>query len=155
MVNKDMNQLVGSLTNLLNTDPTLVRPYTPYIGSFFFGPNQELTFRNRVPKGRVTPGETFIEDKGFGKTWRHTKFYNIHIDFFTLEGFTDTSGNKNISLLNRYNQLIEDSIRSAPGSYGNFTITDMTNEVPPQRAEDIGNNVWITRSLFVFKERHC
>lgn len=153
VADKSMNGLVGSVVTLFNDSNAVPLPNSSYTGSFFFGPNQTVTFRNRSPKGRIRTGESDMDSKSFGNGWKRNKLYNIHMDFFTVENYTDSEGNKNVELLNRYSQLTEDALRNNVGSYGGFSLVTFSDEVPPQRADEIGNNVWVISKLIVFRER--
>lgn len=150
---KNMNLIIGSVLGMLNNSNVIAKPNSDYVGSLFFGPNQELSFRYNAPKGRVTPGESFNDEKGFGNCFKRTKHYNLHIDFYTVNGYTDSTGKKDTELINRYLDLIETGFINNVGSYSQLTIEEISDEFEPQRAEEIGNNIWVARKLVVLKER--
>lgn len=150
---KNANQLVGSVLDLLNNSSNLELPYSGYVGSFFFGPNQEISFTRYLPKGRVRIGSNDMDGKSFGNGWKRDKMHNLHFDFFTNHNYRDTQGNKDVELLTRYSSLIEDALRNNVGSYGGFMIVDMEDDVEPQRAEEIENNLWVVSKRVTFKER--
>jgi hypothetical protein len=149
------NQLIGSILTVLNTDSAVPKPYSPYIGSLFFGPNQEITFRNNAPKGHVTQGRSFTDEYSFGRNFRRSKNFNIYIDFYSPEGTTDSSGNKNHELIARYLDLIEAALIANTGSYGSLVIKEIRDDEEPQRAANLENNVWMGRKAFVFQERQA
>lgn len=152
---KSTESLVGSLLNLFNTSSVIAKPSSNYTGSFFFGPNQTISFRNNLPKGRVRIGEDEMvpDSKSFGTGWKRDKVQPLHIDFFTVHGFTDTEGKKEVELLSRYGRLIEDGLRNNTGSYAGYTIEDISTVVQPSRAPDLGNNVWVLSKQVLFRER--
>jgi hypothetical protein len=152
----NMNNLVGSLLTLFNDSSVIPKPNSDYNGSLFFGPNQEVVFRNNAPKGRITPGPTFRDEKGFGNRFLRSKHYNVYVDFMTVDGYTGSSGLKNAELINDYFEMIETAVINNTVRYGAVTLEEMTDELAPDRPdriEDRGNNVWLGRKLFVFKER--
>lgn len=145
------NNLIGSFLNILNDSSVITKPSTGYVGSLFFGPNQDVTFRNMAPKGQLVPDESFNNEKSFGIPASRTKHHNFHIDFYTYNDFLTDSGLKNVELLNHYNDLIEDAVFG--NRFGNYTVEYVGVEIPPQIAPEVGNNVWMTRQLIVIKER--
>lgn len=147
------NNLLGSLLTNLNDSNNIAKPYSNYTGSLFFGPNQEITFRNRAPKGQVSTGEVGgLINKSFGIPINADKNYNIFIDFYTVQNFEDRSrGLKNYELLNDINGSIEDTIKCV--RVGAYSLVDVTVTNPPEPLEEVGNNVLGTRVLAVFKER--
>lgn len=147
------NLLVGSLVNLFNNSSVIPKPYSDYSGSLFFVPDQELTFRNNSPKGRVSYDETFIENKSFGNGFGYDKVYNIFVDFYTIRGVKDTEGNQGFALTARYLQLIEDAVVANHSSIGPVTVVNIADQEAPLPLDDLGNNVIGGRKLIVFRER--
>jgi len=153
MATTDFNKLTGSVINLLNTSSVVPKPYTGYTGSLFFRANQELSFRNDSPKGRVIADESFMENKSFGNGFGYDKVYNIFIDFYTIPGIKDTTGVQDYELVNRYLELIESAIVNNTGSLGPVTIVNIADQDAPIRIDELGNNVIGGRKLIVFRER--
>lgn len=147
----NVNTVIGSVLKLLNDSSVIPKPYSNHSGSLFFGPNQEIAFRRTMPKGQVTPDEDFNDTKSFGYPTKRDKHYNFFIDFYTQENRVDTEGNKDSELLSRYGDLIEDAFMN--NRIGNFTWEDIRTEIAPRPAEELGNNIWVTRKLVVLKER--
>ena len=128
----DANRIIGSLLNIYNNGNLVTDPTAPRTGSFFFGPNQELVFRDRAPKGKVTAGLTFSDNKGFGTPANREKNYNIAVAFVTQHGFVDpNTGLKNEQLVNQYMSLIEDVTVANVGSIGEVQLIDIEMEDEP------------------------
>lgn len=145
------NSIVGSLLKVYNNTNNLADPISR-IGSFFFGPNQELVFNRYMPKGKVEGGITFSDDKSFGASPERTKHYNIHVSFFTGEGIVDRyTGYKNDELVNDYLDKIEQVTLVNLGSVGNVVLDTMQVEEEPWYVAEQG--VYRGRYLFVFKNR--
>ena len=153
MANTDVNKITGSLLNLFNNSAVISKPYDGYVGSFFFGPNQELSFRNDQPKGRVIADETFMDNKSFGTRFGYDKTYNIFVDFYTIRGVKDSEGKTNYELVNKYLQKIEDAIVDYPNTFGPVTIVNIADQDAPTPLDDVGNNVIGGRKLIVLRER--
>ncbi len=153
MAKTDVNKITGSLLDLFNNSSVISKPYNGYVGSLFFGPNQELTFRNDQPKGRILPDETFIENKSFGTSFGYDKVYNIFVDFYTVRGVISTDGKKNYELVNDYLQKIEDAIVAYPNTFGPVTVVNIADQDAPVPLDEVGNNVIGGRKLIVLRER--
>lgn len=147
----DTNTLIGSVLDILNDSSIIPKPYSNHSGSLFFGPNQEIAFRRTMPKGQVYSDEEFNDVKSFGMPTKRNKHYNIFIDFYTLENKLDLDGYKDAELLNRYGQFIEDAFIN--NRIAGFTWEDIRTDIPPRPAQELGNNVWVTRKQLILKER--
>jgi len=151
----EMNNLIDSMLVVLNDSSKLRKPFAPpYTGSFFFGPNQQVSFRNNSPKGKVTGGVSFGDEKSFGAAFTRSKHYNVHVAFFSPARFVGSqSGYRNEELVLEYLDLIEDAVITSlgTGSLGRFSLEEWTVEEDPVHILD--DNVYAGRWLFVFKNR--
>lgn len=148
----EINSLIGSLLTIYNNSGSLVDPVVNRNGSFFFGPAQEISFRNEGAKGKVSGGVSFSDERTFGARPMRTKHYNIRVGFFTPQGFTDrTYGLKNIDLVQKYLELIDQATNDNITVLGNVALerVEMPDEpglIPDMQAY---GGAW----LFVFKDR--
>lgn len=146
------NTIIGSLIRIYNDSSKLPDPISGRVGSFFFGPNQEIVFTRYMPKGKVEGGITFSDDKSFGRAPKRAKHYNIHVSFFTSEGIVDrNTGYKNEELVNDYLDRIEQVTLTNTGSVGQVVLESMQVEEDPWYVQE--NGTYRGRYLFVFKDR--
>lgn len=84
-------------------------------GSFFFGPNQELTFERMMPKGQVIDGDVDYEDSSFGAGRIKDKVFRTEIYFFTRKGDigSNTGNRKDRELMHLYLERIQNALGSA------------------------------------------
>jgi hypothetical protein len=148
---KNINVIVDGVLGILNDSSIVPKPHANYSGSFFFGPNQEIAWRNQAPKGRVTPGINYMDGKSFGRPFNRSNHYNINIDFLTVGGYVGSNGLKNSELVSHYMSLIEDAL--VAHRVGNSTIEEMRVVFEPQIMDSAENNIWGSRLLVVFEDR--
>lgn len=153
MVNN--NTIVGSFLKILNDSSKIPdpRPSTTRYGSLFFGPNQELSFRNNVPKGKVHGGPTASNNYSFGRSFERDKEFNIHVMFYTTPGYKDVStGYQDYELIHDYFEKIEQAIIDYGSEIGPVAFGDMVMEDDgPVRFEDV--QVYGASYLFPVKVR--
>jgi len=117
-----MNKIIGSVLDILNNSAYLTDPYNgSRVGSFFFGPDQELNLKKYMPKGQVTDSELSTNRYSFGSASKRKSEPTINIYFYTLRGDKDpNTDNKNKSLVYDYLEKIEDALCNHMDEVGGF-----------------------------------
>ena len=148
--NNKLNYRLSSNTSYNNSN--VPDPIAGRSGSFFFGPNQEIAYRNNAPQGRVFGGISSSDRYSFGRSKIRDKHYNIHIFFGTPNGTTDkNTGYKNHELVNDIFEKIEQTVMNNCGLFGHVVLEKSNMEDDIQLFEDA--NVYGAQWLFVFKDR--
>ena len=145
------NTIIGSLLAIYNDSAKLVDPIDNRVGSFFFGPNQEVVERYKAPKGQITGGQDFSDTWSFGRPKIRDKHFNIHVAFFTPGNVVDRNGRKNEELVYDYLEKIEAVTMAYENNIGNVVMEVSEVEEEPFFLPD--SNVYGGRRMFVFKER--
>lgn len=141
MANSD--NLVGSILGILNDSSKMTDFYNgTRIGSYFFGPNQELTFNKYMPKGYVDIGTKTPKDKSFGTGFKHDNSHTINITYFVRQGEVGSgTTKKNRSLLYHVVDVIESSLKN--NATENFSFIDVGETIPGFFDEE-NSMFWIT-----------
>jgi len=147
----DMNIITGSLLVIYNDQSKLTDPLgADRVGSFIFGPNQEINYARGFPKGKITGDITFSDEKTFGTPFVRSKHYNVHVTLFTHHGYTDSTYKfKNEELLHQYIDLIEQA--TINNRINGTTLEEIRMEEEPFKLPD--KKLHGVRYLFVFKDR--
>lgn len=114
-----IDRVINTLQNNL-TDPISASR----VGSYIFGPDQDITYLRALPKVQVTfgPFETGRENMSFGQNKKKDKEITFSIWFYNKRGdvFTSGTGSRFINGLytHEFMRLIEDTLGSNLQSMG-------------------------------------
>lgn len=119
--------IIGSALNILNNTSIVSDPLsTSRVGSFFFGPDQELSMMRFTPKGHVIEAKhTPADQHSFGRVFRRDKIISIDINFYVKRGESGTgsySTLKNRDLVHTYLNIIENALLTHSGSFGDAKL---------------------------------
>jgi len=143
------HELVGSVITRLNSN--LVDEYGgTRIGSYVFGPEQELIFNKYMPKFQVKFTTESTNDRTFGTSFLKTKPTTLDIWAFTKRGDIGSyTGLKNINLILELLDQVETSLGSYTMSRFSLTNIGDTDEVD-YNAE---SSFYYGRKQFIYKRR--
>jgi len=121
----DTDLLIGSILTNLNNTSILTDPFNgTRIGSFVFGPDQELNFNKYMPKGHIDFNSKEHENKSYGRAFLMDGVHIIDITFFTRKGDVGSgTTKKNVSLVLNYIDLIGSAIRQ--NNIVGFSLADI------------------------------
>ena len=145
------NTIIDTALTILNDSTKLADCLPSRTGSFFFGPDQEISFGRSMPKGQVMDSSVMFENKGFGQLWEKTKVFNIDIYFYSERGIigSGTGSLKNRDLVQYYLGLIEDTLITNGSMFGNVRLNNFANIDKPIYVNEQGIYVGVISPIFI------
>jgi len=155
--NKNIPSVIDDVLNILNDNDKIGDVLVDSrVGSFFFGPNQKISYKRFLPKGIVTDGNvpTSSTNHSFGYLPEYDGFINVKVAFYSNAHDTFKIAGKDykgIDLIHIYLDLIEKAIRENQRSIKGLQLNSFADTEPIPL--DANQDVYMGMKSAIFRYR--